>query len=196
MKKLLATAAVLAVSASAAFAAPTLGTNGLHVLANTGWADTYAAEGFGKAYDKTGGMPGMFTYDVDSSMLVEARKLLGDNEFLAPHFLKGWDGSVTIMVAPHTLVDGMVVHGGNVNKDHFIVVKDGMAERFSFSVLYGDNDGSMVSADLAKMQDDARNSQNTPFSVDDLNRFIKEAMEDGNDNRVEQLLVELEKVTK
>ncbi len=144
MKTLTTTIAAIALSATAALAVPMnlsgnmvstpLPTDGLFTLATTGWADDYAAEGYGKAFDKTGGMPGLFTYDVDSSMLEKARMLLGEGEFLAPHFLKGFDGKVTIMVAPHLLVDGMVVHGGNMNKDHFIVVNvDGDATRFDYS---------------------------------------------------------------
>ncbi len=145
---ILATAAVL--TAGAVSAAP-MASDGLHTLANTGWADEYSMEGYGVAYDKTGGMPGMFTYTVGNNMdsvalngfdsdivemqLAAARVLLGDAEFLAPHFLKGYDGSLVIMVAPHTLVDGMVVHGGNVHKDHFVVVdKDGNATRYDYSV--------------------------------------------------------------
>ncbi len=149
---ILAAAAVLsagAVSSADAVLKP-MPSDGLFTLATTGWADDYATEGFGTAFDKTGGMPGMFTYtigntegsvelnDFDSNIvemqLAAARTLLGDNEFLAPHFLKGWDGSLVIMVAPHTLVDGEVIHGGNVNKDHFIVVGvDGSVERFDYS---------------------------------------------------------------
>ncbi len=164
--KLLATT-ILAASLAAAGAVsadiPVNGTPGLHKLATTGWADDkttmdgvgYAEEGYGVGFDKTGGMPGAFTYTIGNNVdsvelndfdknivemqLSQARALLGANEFLAPHFLKAWDGSMVIMVAPHTLVDGMVVHGGNVDKDHFIVVtKDGIATRADFSDTYGE----------------------------------------------------------
>ena len=65
-----------------------------------------------------------------------ATALLMEGEFLAPHYIDNWDGSVDVMVAPHLLKDGMVMKGANVNKDHFIRVdKDGVAMRYSFSEL-------------------------------------------------------------
>ena len=93
MKTLITAAILAAVTSTAAVAAPT-GTSGLFTLATTGWADDYAAEGFGKAYDETGGKwSGMFTYAIDNkAALAAARTTLGAGEFLAPHFLKGWDG--------------------------------------------------------------------------------------------------------
>ena len=109
-------------------------TDGLYVLATTGWADDRASEGYGIAYDKTGGKPGAFTY-MDSDMMVPgydaAVKLLAKGEFLAPHYIDNWDGSIDIMVAPHLLADGEVMHGANVFKNHIIrVMADGSAQRF------------------------------------------------------------------
>ena len=127
------TAIAAAIFSASVFAAPSPST-GLYELATTGWADAYAAEIGGNAYDKTGGMPGKFTYDVDKELqLSSARELLGEGEFLAPHFAISPKGELTIMVAPHLLVDGEVVKGAG-QPDNFIVVNTfGKAERFDYS---------------------------------------------------------------
>ena len=135
MKKIMMGIAATLIAAPA-MATP-FATDGLKVLAETGWADDRAAEGYGIAYDKDGGVPGAFTY---SGAMVPgyaaATALLMEGEFLAPHYIDNWDGSVDVMVAPHLLKDGMVMKGANVNKDHFIRVdKDGVAMRYSFSEL-------------------------------------------------------------
>ena len=110
-----------------------MGSEGLYVLATTGWANLYAKETGGLAFDETGGMPGFFTYDVPVD-LSAARALLGEGEFLAPHFhISTEDKSVTIMVAPHLLVDGKVVKGANPNKDNFIVISGAEAARYDYS---------------------------------------------------------------
>ena len=157
MKTFISTVVAATVLAGSVMAAP-LGTSGLQTLAQTGWADAFAAEGFGTAYDETGGKPGMFTYAIDNeAALAAARELLGEGEFLAPHFLKSWTGRTYVMVAPHLLVkDGVsyvdangfidvangdtVLKGANVNKDHYIIVDaDGSAVRNDFSEVHGDD---------------------------------------------------------
>ena len=131
MKKLIAAAALAATGT--AFAATPAPSEGLYVLATTGWADLYAAETGGLAFDKTGGEPGMFTYDVPVD-LSAARAILGEGEFLAPHFhISLEDKSVTVMVAPHLLVDGEVKKGANEFKDNFIVISGGEAVRYDYS---------------------------------------------------------------
>lgn len=121
--------AVLAVTAVVGAAVGDRGSEGLKTLATTGFADAYAAEIGGKAYDKTGGKPGAFTYAKTvfngkaPAALAEAKTLLGAGEFLAPHFAVSADGNtITVMVAPHLLVDGAVVKGAG-NDDSFIVVQ-------------------------------------------------------------------------
>lgn len=129
--KTLITAIALSLSTTAAFAAPSA-SDGLFELATTGWADNYASEVSGLAFDETGGAPGEFTYavPVDLSM---ARDLLNDAEFLAPHFAISPNGDITVMVAPHLLTAKGVMKGANKNKDHFIVISGGSAERFDYS---------------------------------------------------------------
>ena len=125
-----AAAVVLTLGVAAGVPGPSAG---LKTLAETGWADDHAARYNGKAYDNTGGSPAMFTYVVETPWQPAAMALLGEGEFLAPHF-SDIGGTIYIMVAPHLLVDGEVVHGGNVNKDHFIVIyPSGNAERFDYS---------------------------------------------------------------
>ena len=77
------------------------------------------------------GMPGMFFYDAPVD-LSAARELLNPMEFLAPHFAILPDGSVWVMVAPHLIVDGAVIKKIGPD-DHFIVIRDGKAERFDYS---------------------------------------------------------------
>ena len=92
---------------------------GLYLLATTGSGDVRAEEGFGKSYHHTGGKPGAFTYEIDTPWMAAAEALLGEGEFLAPHFLVNWSGDIDIMVAPHLLVDGKVMHGAGPD-DSFI----------------------------------------------------------------------------
>ena len=132
MKYILSTAAALLI-ATGANAASQIKSDGLFTLATTGWADEYAAEIGGTAYDKTGGMPGMFTYEVDTD-LSAARAKLKEGEFLAPHFALSSDGTVTVMVAPHLLVNGEVMAKANVQQDNFIVIfPNGKAARYDYS---------------------------------------------------------------
>ena len=144
MKKILmgAVAALIATPAMA-MDAP-MNSEGLKALALTGWATKMAEEGRGASFDKDGGMPGAFTYE--GSLMpgeMEANMLLGEGEFLAPHYLATWDGSRIVMVAPHLIVDGKVVKGANPNKDHFIVVYNATGEmgipeavRYDYSMTY------------------------------------------------------------
>ena len=120
MKTLLSTIAILAVSATAAFAAPSA-SEGLKTLAQTGWANVYASEIGGVAYDEIGGNPAAFEYAVATPWQAAANEFLNEGEFLAPHFAHK-DGIITIMVAPHLFVDGMLMKGANVEKDSFIVI--------------------------------------------------------------------------
>jgi len=131
MKNIVLAAVAATLMSTAAFAAPAP-SNGLFTLATTGWADEYAGEIGGLAFDETGGKPGMFTYAVDVD-LSPARALMGEGEFLAPHFSIAPNGDVTVMVAPHLFLDGMLMKGANVNKDHFVVISGGVAERFDYS---------------------------------------------------------------
>ena len=122
MKTIMLAAVAATIASTAAFATTPMPTPGLKVLAETGWADDRAAEGFGTAYDKTGGMPGAFTYMGTDAMVpgyAAATALLMEGEFLAPHYIQNHDGSVDVMVAPHLLKDGMVMKGANKYKDRF-----------------------------------------------------------------------------
>ena len=71
--------------------------------------------------------------------VAEAEELLERNEFLAPHWLHGYDNKIYIMVAPHLKVDGEVVKGAGPD-DNFIVVKykkgEWKAKRFDYSEDY------------------------------------------------------------
>ncbi len=107
--------------------------DGLFTLATTGWADDYAAEEAGMAFDKTGGGHEMFTYDVETPWQFTAMAYLEPGEFLAPHFAMV-NGDVVIMVAPH-LVGSMGVVKGAGQPDNFIVVRaDGSSDRYDYSV--------------------------------------------------------------
>lgn len=122
------TAAAMALTVGVA-----LPSDGLKTLAETGWADDYAAEVGGTAYDEIGGSPLMFDYAVDTPWQATAMELLGEGEFLAPHFADV-NGIIVLMVAPHLFVDGELMKGANPQKDNFIVVyQNGSAERFDYS---------------------------------------------------------------
>ena len=129
---------VIAAIAAASFfgtpasAAAPVASEGLFTLATTGWADDYAGEVNGLAFDETGGKPGAFEYATPTDLSV-AKTLLGEGEFLAPHFAISPNGDITIMVAPHLFANGELMKGANVNKDHFIVISGGEAERFDYS---------------------------------------------------------------
>ena len=108
IKTLAVTAIVAGALTSATSGAMTVPgkSEGLERLATTGWADVMADEGRGVAYDKTGGKPGAFVYDIDfSSSEMAASELLMAGEFTAPHWLRGFDGKDYIMVAPHLFTD-------------------------------------------------------------------------------------------
>lgn len=135
MKMTLAAIAATFAITSAAAAAPAP-SEGLFTLATTGWADSMAREGKGTAFDEVGGKPGAFEYAKDFSVSEAlAAELLGEGEFTAPHWLDGFDGKDYIMVAPHLFLDGQLMKGANVNKDHFIVVDPaaGTAVRYDYS---------------------------------------------------------------
>ncbi|MBC6414717.1 MAG: hypothetical protein GDA45_07560 [Chromatiales bacterium] len=133
MKKLLAAAALAATFSGAALAEVPAPSKGLFVLATTGWADLYAEEIGGLAFDNTGGKPGAFEYAVPVN-LEPAKALLNEGEFLAPHFaISLEDKSVTIMVAPHLKVGDKVFKGENEYKDHFIVINGEEATRYDYS---------------------------------------------------------------
>ena len=152
MKSVITAAVLATVAATASFAhspdnvyaSPELAT-----LAQTGWADDFAAANGGLAFDETGGMPGMFTYDTPID-LSAARALLEANEFLAPHFAILPDGSIWVMVAPHLVyadgesyvdadgqidvASGLTLMKGAGPDDNFIVIKaDGSADRYDYS---------------------------------------------------------------
>lgn len=131
MKTIISAIALATISATTAMAAP-VASDGLFTLATTGWADDYAAEVGGLAFDEVGGKPGKFEYTVDVN-LDPARALMGAGEFLAPHFSISPNGDVTVMVAPHLFLDGELMKGANVNKDHFVVISGGEATRYDYS---------------------------------------------------------------
>lgn len=112
---------------------------GLYLLATTGSGDVRAEEGFGKSYHHTGGKPGAFTYEIDTPWMAAAEALLGEGEFLAPHFLVNWSGDIDIMVAPHLLVDGKVMHGAGPD-DSFIRISADRTNVFVSSTSAADLD--------------------------------------------------------
>ena len=82
MKTLLTTVAAAAMLATSAMAT-VMPSTGLHTLATTGWADEFAMETGGMAFDHTGGVPGMFTYTLPEGVSVDlsvARGLLSEGE--------------------------------------------------------------------------------------------------------------------
>ena len=115
---------------------------GLYLLATTGSGDVRAEEGFGKSYHHTGGKPGAFTYEIDTPWMAAAEALLGEGEFLAPHFLVNWSGDIDIMVAPHLLVDGKVMHGAGPDDSFIRISADRVNAFYSSSVV-----GAEVSAE-------------------------------------------------
>ena len=106
---------------------------GLHTLATTGWADDYAAEIGGKAYDETGGSPAMFTYAVETPWQEAAMAELNEGEFLAPHFAITNGGSVVVMIAPHLFVDGELMKGAGPDDNFITIDSAGNTERYDYS---------------------------------------------------------------
>ena len=94
----------------------------LYTLATTGSGDALAAEYGGISLHHVGGSPGAFEY-IAGRVLTDdfASDLLGDGEFLAPHFWQK-DGMVFIMVAPHLFIDGELNKGAGP-KDNWVQVK-------------------------------------------------------------------------
>lgn len=104
--------------------------DGLMELAYTGSGDQMEYEGRGVSIHA---MP-------EGPWVMVAEEELEMNEFLAPHWLHGYDNKIYIMVAPHLKIDGEVVKGAGPD-DNFIVVKynkkgEWEAERFDYSEDY------------------------------------------------------------
>ena len=140
--KTLITAATIAFTSTTAFAADLTPGEGLKTLAETGWADKYAAVTGSLAFDETGGNPfSGFTYAVPVD-LSAADEVLGKGEFLAPHIAITPEGDIVVMVAPHLVEfgwnpasneDDMLIKGANANKDNFVVISNGVATRYDYS---------------------------------------------------------------
>ena len=126
-------ASMAAASFLMAFGGTPPASDGLQKLATTGYADEYAKEIGGMSYDKTGGSPAMFTYDIDTPWQTAAMAMLNQGEFLAPHFAKAQNGIVVVMVAPHLLKDGEVVKMAGPDDNFIIVYPGGQAYRYDYS---------------------------------------------------------------
>ena len=131
MSTIVAAVAAASFFGTPASAAPSASA-GLYTLATTGWAQDYAGEVDGLFFDETGGKPGAFEYATPTDLSL-AKTTLGNGEFLAPHFSISPNGDITVMVAPHLFLDGELLKGANVNKDHFVVISGGEATRYDYS---------------------------------------------------------------